>query len=143
MREEHFRVIKDGCVLANSGHFNNEINIHDLEKLSVNKKNVREMVDAYIFEDGRKVYLIADGRLVNLAVGQGHPVEIMDMSFSIQALSVDYITKHHEEMENKVYRVPREIDERVARLKLKSLGILIDALTQKQREYLTSWEAGT
>ncbi len=141
--EEHLRVIKDGCVLANSGHFNNEINIDDLEKLSVNKQNVRNMVDAYIFEDGRKVYLIADGRLVNLAAGQGHPVEIMDMSFSIQALGVDYIARHHEEMENRVYRVPGEIDERVARLKLKALGIQIDALTPKQREYLTSWEAGT
>ena len=141
--EENFRVMKDGCVLANSGHFNNEINIDDLEKLSVNKQNVRNMVDAYILEDGKKVYLIADGRLVNLAAGQGHPVEIMDMSFSIQALGVDYIARHHDEMENRVYRVPREIDERVARLELKALGIQIDALTPKQREYLTSWEAGT
>jgi len=141
--EENFRVMKDGCVLANSGHFNNEINIDDLEKLSVNKQNVRNMVDAYILEDGKKVYLIADGRLVNLAAGQGHPVEIMDMSFSIQALGVDYIARHHDEMENRVNRVPREIDERVARLELKALGIQIDALTPKQREYLTSWEAGT
>ncbi len=139
----HLRVMKDGCVLANSGHFNNEINIDDLERLSKTKKSVRRMVESYTLEDGRTVYLIADGRLVNLAVGQGHPVEIMDMSFAIQALGVEYLVRNHEKMGKKVYRVPAEIDERVARLKLDAMGIKLDTLTPIQRDYLNSWEEGT
>ncbi len=140
---EHFKVMKDGCVLSNSGHFNNEINIDHLNELTVEKKTVRTMVDAYTFEDGRTVYLLADGRLINLAAGQGHPVEIMDMSFAIQALGVDYVVRNHKNMENRVHRVPAEIDERVARLELKAMGIEIDTLSEEQKKYMESWSEGT
>lgn len=140
---EHFEVMKDGCVLSNSGHFNNEINIPDLEAMTVEKKTVRHMVDAYTLQDGRVFYLLADGRLINLSAGQGHPVEIMDMSFAIQALGVEYVVRNHATMENKVHKVPAEIDERVAWQELKALGIEIDTLTAKQREYMDSWSHGT
>ena len=140
---EHFEVMKDGCVLSNSGHFNNEINIPDLEAMTVEKKTVRHMVDAYTLKDGRVFYLLADGRLINLSAGQGHPVEIMDMSFAIQALGVEYVVRNHATMEHKVHKVPAEIDERVAWLELKALGIEIDTLTAKQREYMASWSHGT
>lgn len=140
---EHFRVMKDGCVLSNSGHFNNEINIDDLETLTTERKIVRNMVEAFILKDGRTVYLLADGRLINLAAGQGHPVEIMDMSFAIQALGVDYLVRNHKTMENRVHRVPAEIDERVARLELQAMGIEIDTLSERQREYMASWSEGT
>jgi adenosylhomocysteinase len=140
---EDFKVMKDGCVLSNSGHFNNEINIPDLEAMAVEKKEVRKMVDAYTLEDGRTFYLLADGRLINLSAGQGHPVEIMDMSFAIQALGVEYVVRNHATMEHKVHKVPDEIDERVAWAELKALGIEIDTLTAKQREYMASWSHGT
>jgi len=140
---EHFEIIKDGCVLSNSGHFNNEINIDDLETLTKERKIVRNLVEAYTLNDGRTIYLLADGRLVNLAAGQGHPVEIMDMSFAIQVLCVDHVVRNHEKLENSVYRVPAEIDERVARLKLEAMGIEIDTLTEVQKEYMASWDEGT
>lgn len=141
VRKEHFEVMKDGCVLANSGHFNNEIDVVQLKRMANGTKRVREMVEEFSMPDGRKIYLLADGRLVNLAAGQGHPVEIMDMSFAIQALSVEYLLKH--EMEPGVHRVPLELDERVARIKLESSGVRIDALTRRQEAYINSWQEGT
>jgi len=141
VRKEHFEVLKDGCVLANSGHFNNEINVFQLSRMASRTKRVREMVKEFTMPDGRKIYLLADGRLVNLAAGQGHPVEIMDMSFAIQALSVEYLLNH--DMEPGVHRVPLELDERVARIKLESSGVRIDVLTKRQKDYINSWKEGT
>jgi adenosylhomocysteinase len=143
VREEHLRVIKDGCVMGNSGHFDNEISKSALEKCGGKPKKVREFVEEYRFRDGRKAYLIAEGRLMNLAAGQGHPVEIMDMSFSIQALSLEYLVKNYSKMKPQVYNVPEEIDQTVARLKLKTMGVQIDCLTEEQRKYLTGWQEGT
>ncbi len=140
---EHFLVMKDGVILANSGHFNVEINISALEELAVEKVRIRPNVDQYILPDGRRINLLAEGRLVNLAAAEGHPSAVMDMSFSNQALSVAYLVKNGHALEKKVYPVPREIDEEVARLKLRSLGVEIDTLTPEQEKYLSSWEEGT
>ena len=140
---EHFLVMKDGAILANSGHFNVEINIPALEELAVEKIRIRPNVDQYILPDGRRINLLAEGRLVNLAAAEGHPSAVMDMSFSNQALSVAYLVKNGRSLEKKVYPVPKEIDEEVARLKLKSLGVEIDVLTPEQERYLSSWEEGT
>ena len=134
--------MKDGAILANSGHFNVEINIKDLEELATSKRNIRPNLDEYKFEDGRKLYLLAEGRLVNLASAEGHPAEVMDMSFANQALCVEYIAKN-EKMPPKVYPVPKEIDETVAKLKLSAMKIKIDELTEEQKKYLTTWEMGT
>ena len=143
VRKEHFEVIKDGCVLANSGHFDNEISKKDLEDMAIEKRGVRDFVDEYVLKNGKKIYLLGEGRLINLAAGQGHPVEIMDMSFAIQALSAGYIAENHESMEKKVYQVPYEIDEKVARIKLASMGIEIDRLTEEQIRYMNDWREGT
>lgn len=143
IREEHVAAMKDGCILGNSGHFDNEVDRRYLEKASVSSKKVREFVMEYLMEDGRKIYLIADGRLMNLAAGQGHPVEIMDMSFATQALCIEHLVKNHASMENTVYNVPIEIDETVARLKLETMGVSIDELTEAQRCYIDGWEEGT
>ena len=143
IRKEHFEVMKDGAIVANSGHFNVEIDLHDLEAMAVEIREVRPNVKEYKLKDGRRIYVLADGRLVNLAAAEGHPASVMDMSFANQALSAKYIKEHHAELENKVYPVPREIDERVARLKLEALGVEIDELTPKQIKYLQSWEFGT
>ncbi len=140
---EHFLLMKDGAILANSGHFNVEINIPALEELAVEKVRIRPNVDQYILPDGRRINLLAEGRLVNLAAAEGHPSAVMDMSFSNQALSVAYLVKNGRSLERKVYPVPREIDEEVARLKLQSLGVEIDTLTPEQERYLSSWEEGT
>jgi adenosylhomocysteinase len=140
---KHLRAIKDGCVLANAGHFNVEVSMDDLEKLATKKRRVREFVDEYALRGGRKVYVIGEGRLVNLAAGQGHPVEIMDMSFAIQALCAERLAREGKQMPRRVREVPREIDERVARLKLGSLGVEIDSLTEAQKRYLASWTEGT
>jgi len=142
VREEHFRSIKDGCVLANAGHFDNEVSKADLERLG-KKRRVREFVDEYALKNGKKVYLLAEGRLVNLAAGQGHPAEIMDMSFSIQALSAEFLARKAESLGKRVVPVPEEIDDRVARLKLDTLGVGLDALTPDQRRYLETWSEGT
>lgn len=139
----HLKVVKDGCVLANAGHFNVEVSMLDLEKLATRKRRVREFVDEYTLAGGRKVYLLAEGRLVNLAAGQGHPVEIMDMSFSIQALCAEHLAKHGGRMEHRVHDVPREIDEAVARLALDAMGVSIDSLTEAQKAYLRTWTEGT
>jgi adenosylhomocysteinase len=142
IRKEHMQKMKDGAVLANSGHFNVEINIKDLVELSTSKRNIRPNLDEYKLKDGRKIYLLADGRLVNLASAEGHPAEVMDMSFSNQALSVEYLAKS-EKMPPKVYPVPKQIDEAIARLKLDAMKIRIDELTEEQKKYLATWEMGT
>ncbi len=136
-------VSKKNIILANSGHFNNEIPVKELETRSVEKNPVRESVVKYKLENGNTVNLIADGRLVNLAAGQGHPVEIMDMSFAIQALTAEYLVKNHEKLENKVYPVPRDIDIQVANLKLRGLGLKIDHLSEDQIKYENDWKEGT
>ena len=143
IRKEHFLVMKDGAVVANSGHFNVEIDIPALEGLSVSKRKIRDFVDEYKLKDGKRIYLLAEGRLVNLSAAEGHPAAVMDMSFANQALSALYIKENGSNLERKVYRVPAEIDERIAVMKLQSLGIDIDELTQEQKEYLNSWQEGT
>ncbi len=143
VRREHLEVLKDGCVLGNSGHFDNEISKTALEALSGPPLRVRESVDQYTFRDGRHAYLIAEGRLMNLAAGQGHPVEIMDMSFAIQALSLEHLVRNHATLQPKVYNVPEELDQIVARTKLEVMGVRIDELTAEQRKYLQGWQEGT
>ncbi|MCJ7614578.1 adenosylhomocysteinase [Candidatus Bathyarchaeota archaeon] len=142
IRKEHMQKMKDGAIIANSGHFNVEINIPDLEKMSVSKRTLRPNLEEYTLKDGRKLHLLAEGRLVNLAAAEGHPSEVMDMSFANQALSTEYLVKNRE-LETRVYRVPKEIDELVASLKLKALNVEIDELTDEQKKYLVTWDAGT
>ena len=143
VRREHLEVMKDGAVLANSGHFDVEIDKGALEELSTSKRRLRESVDQYRMPDGRRISLLAEGRLVNLAAAEGHPAAVMDMSFANQALSVEWIVKQPERLEPAVYPVPDEIDADVARLKLQAMGIEIDELTAEQEAYLRSWELGT
>ena len=145
IREAHMRAMKDGAILCNAGHFNVEIDIPALRKLAVKRREVLEDVEEFQLKDGRRLYLLAEGRLVNLAGKRslGHPMEIMDMSFALQALSVEYIAKHAGELEPKVYEVPAEIDRKVAELKLKSIGVELEKPTKEQLEYLRSWRAGT
>ena len=142
IRKEHMQKMKEGAIMANSGHFNVEINIKDLESLSTAKRTMRPNLEEYTLEDGRKLYLLAEGRLVNLAAAEGHPSEVMDMSFANQALCAEYIAKA-EKLTPKVFTVPKEIDEKVAELKLKTMGIKIDVLTAEQKRYLSTWEMGT
>jgi len=142
IRKEHMKKMKDGAILANSGHFNVEIDLKDLEDLSTSKRSMRPNLDEYTLKDGRKLYLLAEGRLVNLAAAEGHPSEVMDMSFANQALCVEYLTKT-KNLPPKVYPVPKEIDETVARLKLNAMKIKIDELTEEQKQYLATWEMGT
>ncbi len=140
----HFEVMRDGAIVANSGHFNVEINIPALEEMAVEPpRRVRPFVDEYTLPDGRRIYLLAEGRLVNLAAAEGHPSAVMDMSFANQALSAAYILRHAEELERTVYPVPEEIDQEIARLKLQAMGVEIDVLTPEQQKYLASWEEGT
>jgi len=141
--KKHFLLIKNGVILANSGHFNVEIDISSLEKISIKKRKIRDFVDEYILPNGRKIYLLGDGRLINLASAEGHPASVMDMSFANQALSVEYLVKNANKLEKKVYKVPEEIDKKIAELKLKSMGIKIDKLTNQQKKYLQDWELGT
>ena len=142
IRKEHMQKMRDGAILANSGHFNVEISLKDLEELSVSKRIVRQNLEEYTLKDGRRLYLLAEGRLVNLAAAEGHPSEVMDMSFANQALCVEHLVKA-ERMPPRVYLVPKEIDEAVARLKLEAMGIKIDELTEEQERYLATWEMGT
>ena len=137
--EEHFKVMKDGCILANAGHFNVEIAVEKLEKIAISKREVRPNVVEYRFDDGRKVYLIGEGRLVNLAAADGHPIEIMDISFSVQFLSLIHLLKNRDNLKPRVYRVPDEIDLKIARMKLEVLGLEIDELSDEQRRYLESY----
>jgi adenosylhomocysteinase len=140
---DHFEKMKDGAVLCNSGHFNVEIDIPALEKLASAKRPARPLVDEYVMRDGRKLYLLGEGRLVNLATAEGHPAAVMDMSFANQALSVEYLLKHASELQMQVYAVPEPIDRQIARLKLESMGVLVDRLTPDQEQYLASWSEGT
>ncbi|MGM0442390.1 MAG: adenosylhomocysteinase [Elusimicrobiota bacterium] len=142
--ERHFKNLKDGAIICNSGHFDVEINIDALEKMAVEvNKEIRPSVDEYVLEDGRKINLIAQGRLVNLAAAEGHPASVMDMSFSTQALASKHVAQNKENLEKKVYNVSKEIEEEVAELKLKSMDVEIDELTPEQEEYLNSWDLGT
>jgi adenosylhomocysteinase len=143
IRQEHFEVMKNGAIIANSGHFNVEIDIPALERVASSKRATREFVDEYAMRDGRKIYLLGEGRLINLAAAEGHPASVMDMSFANQALSAEYMIKNHASLEKKVYSVPQELDKRVARLKLESMSIGIDRLSPEQEEYLASWSEGT
>ena len=143
IREEHLKLMKDGAILANSGHFNVEIDIPALERLAKRKRRIRDYVDEYTLEDGRRLFLLGEGRLINLAAAEGHPASVMDMSFANQALCAEYIAKQGKELEPRVYPVPEHIDKEVARLKLESMGVEIDSLTEEQEEYLKSWEMGT
>jgi len=139
----HLQIMRDGAILANSGHFNAEINIPALESLARSKRRIRPFVDEYTLKDGRHLYLLGEGRLINLAAAEGHPASVMDMSFANQALCLEYMVKNKGSLEIKVHPVPEEIDKQVARLKLNSMGINIDSLTPEQKQYLTSWEQGT
>jgi adenosylhomocysteinase len=140
---QHFQAMKDGAVLANSGHFNSEINLKALDEMATEVRQVRPMVQQYRMADGRRLHVLAEGRLVNLAAAEGHPAAVMDMSFANQALSIEHMAKHHSELQNLVYNVPTEIDAEVARLKLQAMGVEIDTLTAEQARYLASWEEGT
>ena len=139
----HLQVMKNGAILANSGHFNVEINIPALEKMSRGKRTIRTFVEEYTLKDGRHIYLLGEGRLINLAAAEGHPASVMDMSFANQALCLEYIVKNNGKLKAKVYSVPEEIDRQIARLKLDSMGIHIDTLTPEQQKYLASWQEGT
>jgi adenosylhomocysteinase len=140
---QHMEVMKDGAILANSGHFNVEVNIPALESLSVRKERVRDFVDQYTLKDGRTICLLGEGRLINLAAAEGHPASVMDMSFANQALSVEFLVKNASSLEKHVYSVPEDIDRDVARLKLQAMGLTIDTLSPEQKRYLESWEEGT
>ncbi|MFH1032566.1 MAG: adenosylhomocysteinase [Chloroflexota bacterium] len=141
--KKHLRVMKDGAILANSGHFNVEINIPALEDMASKKRRIRQFVDEYTLKDGRHLFLLGEGRLINLAAAEGHPASVMDMSFANQALCLEYIVKNKRKLNPQVYSVPEAIDKEIARLKLGSMGIEIDILTPEQKKYLTSWQEGT
>lgn len=143
LRQEHFNVMKDKAIVCNSGHFNVEIDIPALAKLGKKRRVIRDFVEEYLFSDGRRIYLLGDGRLINLAAAEGHPAQVMDMSFANQALAAEFMKKNHAKLEKKVYKVPQDIDAGIAELKLASMGVKIDRLTLEQKEYLASWELGT
>jgi adenosylhomocysteinase len=143
IRQEHFHLMKDGAILANSGHFNVELELDALEKISAKKRVVREGIEEYTLPSGVRINVLAEGRLINLAAAEGHPSSVMDMSFANQALAAEYLVKHRDSLETGVFPVPDGIDRRIAELKLQALGIVVDALTEKQQEYLASWESGT
>ena len=143
IRREHFQSMQNGAILANSGHFNVEIDIPALESMSTGRRRVREFVDEYTLADGRKIFILGEGRLINLACAEGHPASVMDMSFANQALSVEHLSRNHKQLQKQVYPVPAEIDREVARLKLKAMNTEIDTLTAEQKSYLSSWSEGT
>ena len=143
IRKEHFLQMRDGAIVCNSGHFDVEIDIKDLKKISKKVRLMRDCVQEFTLANNRKVYVLAEGRLVNLSAAEGHPAMVMDMSFANQALSAEWVAEFHDSLENKVYRVPEEIDKEIARIKLKSMGVTIDVLTKQQEAYLSAWEAGT
>jgi adenosylhomocysteinase len=140
---KHFEIMKDGAIVSNSGHFNVEIDIEGLKSISKNVRQIRDFVQEFTLGDGRRIYLLGEGRLINLASAEGHPAAVMDMSFANQALSVEYLAKFSKELEAKVYPVPQAIDEQIAKLKLEAMSVKIDELTQEQKHYLSSWEMGT
>jgi len=139
----HFELMKDGAIVANSGHFNVEINIPSLEKMSKSKRLVRPFVEEYVTSDHRRIFILGEGRLINLASAEGHPASVMDMSFANQALTLEYLVKNAAKLEKKVYSVPEEIDKKIAALKLSAMGVAIDTLTPEQVRYLASWQEGT
>jgi adenosylhomocysteinase len=141
--KEHFLLMKDGAVVCNSGHFNVEIDIPALEKMAKRKRRIREFVDEYTLKNGKRINLLGEGRLINLAAAEGHPAMVMDMSFANQSLAVEYLVKSQRKLGKMVYPVPEEIDSEIARLKLSSMGVKIDQLTKEQAKYLVSWEMGT
>ncbi len=141
--KDHFKVMKDGAIVANSGHFNVEIDIPGLKSISKARRNTRDFVEEFTLKNGKKIYLLGEGRLINLASAEGHPASVMDMSFANQALSAEFVVKKSKTLKNKVYTVPEKIDNNIAKLKLKAMGITIDNLTPKQKAYLASWELGT
>ncbi len=143
IRQEHFELMKDGAIVANSGHFNVEIDIPALERIASSQRQTREFVEEYAMKDGRKIYILGEGRLINLAAAEGHPASVMDMSFANQALAAEYLVQNHATLAKKVYSVPQDLDRRVARLKLEAMGVKIDKLTHDQEEYLASWSEGT
>jgi adenosylhomocysteinase len=143
IRQEHFDLMKDGAIVANSGHFNVEIDIPALERMASSQRQTRDFVEEYALKDGRKIYILGEGRLINLAAAEGHPASVMDMSFANQALSAEYLVQNHASLAKKVYSVPQELDRRVARLKLEAMGVKIDKLTPDQEEYLAGWAEGT
>ena len=143
IRGEHMEQMKDGAILANTGHFNVEIDIPALRQLATDTREARPLVDEFTLADGRKLYLLADGRLLNLSAAEGHPAAVMDMSFANQALSAEHVVKNADSLEPKVYVVPEEIDREIARLKLETMGVAIDTLTEEQARYLASWDEGT
>jgi len=143
IRKEHFQLMKDGAIVCNSGHFNVELDIKGLQKLSIKRRLTRDFVEEYTLKGGRKIFLLGEGRLINLAAAEGHPASVMDMSFANQAFSAQYLVKNYKKLNKQVYKVPNDIDSNIAALKLKSLGIKIDALTKEQKKYLASWEIGT
>jgi adenosylhomocysteinase len=143
IRKEHFLKMKDGAIVANSGHFNVELDLEGLREITVSRRVIRDFVEEFHLKDGRKIYLLGEGRLINLASAEGHPSSVMDMSFANQALAAEYLVKYHQTLTKRVYPVPPEIDQEIARIKLLSMGIRIDQLTEDQQRYLNSWEKGT
>jgi adenosylhomocysteinase len=143
IRKEHFLKMKDGAILANSGHFNVEIDLEGLGKISTGKRTIREFVEEYRLKNGKKIYVLGEGRLINLAAAEGHPSSVMDMSFANQALAAEFMVKNRGKLGKKVHGVPADIDQEIARLKLDSMGVKIDTLTPLQKKYLSSWEMGT
>jgi len=143
IRPEHFKAMKDGAIVCNSGHFNVELDLDGLAKITTKKRQVRPFVEEYTLKSGRKIHILGEGRLINLASAEGHPAMVMDMSFANQALAAEYVVKNHSKLENKVYVIPEKIDNEIARIKLKSMGVKLDKLTTEQVKYLASWEIGT
>ncbi len=143
IRKEHFSLMPDGAIVSNSGHFNVEIDIAGLETIAKSKRSTRDFVEEYTLKNNRKIYLLGQGRLINLAAAEGHPASVMDMSFANQAFSAEYMAKHYHKLKKQVYSVPEDIDKNISRLKLKSMGIKIDTLTAEQKKYLASWQMGT
>jgi len=143
LRGEHFEVMKDGAIVSNSGHFNVEIDLETLAGMARSRRDIRDFVEEFALADGRRIYVLGEGRLINLAAAEGHPSSVMDMSFANQALCSEYMVKHAATLKKQVYRVPMDIDKDIARLKLASMGVTVDTLTAEQEKYLNSWEMGT
>jgi adenosylhomocysteinase len=140
---EHFEKLKSGAILCNSGHFNVEVDLETLDQMASSRRQVREFVEEYVMKDGRRIFVLGEGRLINLAAAEGHPASVMDMSFANQALSVKYLIEQHASLQKRVYPVPLELDREIARMKLESMGVKIDKLTAEQEKYLASWSEGT
>jgi len=143
IRKEHFQIMKDGAIVSNSGHFNVELDLEGLATIAKSRRYVREFVEEYVLEDGRRINILGEGRLINLAAAEGHPSSVMDMSFANQALSIEYMVKLKKPLENNVYPVPEKIDSMIAKEKLAAMGVTIDKLTAEQKKYLASWQLGT